>query len=1212
MIESAFTLPLLLKAARVLIPVTAKLAKHLCDTDNKLLNDIIELAIDKSEDKAKDKLEAALKQKPDVVLAWHQHVFIDYTGWVLGQLVQHLSQQPQFSAEKEQLEQLAEQAPEGWRTFVLKGSPGLSPVHREVFLRQMAAALSRGEELPPIDTVPFITFFNWHVRLSPSLQERLATHLRTHLDNAIQLFLVSDYPKANQAYKQIILSGINNSQRMLRDMQAQLSQFSELLTDLRGSPGFDLDHYADKLHLHCERIPFSTKTENKGTRPITLSAIFVEPTLRAHHELEPDALAASRDVLLAIERGEIDSLSPEQQRIARRLEERQRESPPVPAFETLFAPASTGHVILAHAGVGKTSLVRRLALRWAAQQKNRPVDEPVVPLPLLIELKTFASAYSTNRQLGLLDFLHGCEESIDRLDRLWCLHYLRTGAAVLILDGLDEVSREDTRLAIANGASRLRRLGIRVLVTSRRQGFIPRHWQDQTQPWSGWLLDEFSHEQREQFIQLILPRLYASDGEVAKKQRDLKLRFEHQPAIGQLSSNPLLLTLITVLQRIGRLGDNRIALYKEAADLLLDQWEAEHFGEDQVAIQSAFPCTAKTRREIVRRLALKLIDPSDDTHFCFAENLFGLGIFQDAIREVVDPKGVDPARADLAATVLPDYLNERHSVLCYAGQSEESGERLYSFIHRTFLEFFIALAWVQEVDSKNEDDPSLCRRFLMEKDAEGTPRWQDERFANILPFYFGLFSELDRDSYLEARLPVLAELWQPLTKTEEDTVRQHDAILFAAEVWGEIAARDTNYPDFGQQLRQQLQSLALTRSEERNLSEKEVSQARERGRRAVRALARLWSSTPSLVDWLETQLHESHRSSAVRQEIVWQLSALHGPSEALRTQLQRALSSAREEHMLRNQILQAIDNAFGSVGLYTALDSLPERGQLKELWLDGCTSLRSLEGLPPLPLLNVIDLVDCTGLEGSGGLAALAGCPALKRLNLTLCTGLRSLEGLPPLPQLERLDLSGCTGLEGRGGLFVLAGCPALNRLTFRYCTGLRSLERLPPLSQLEWLDLSWCSGLEGSGGLAALAGCPALTRLDLINCTGLRSLEGLPSLQQLASLNLYGCTGVEGSGALIALAGCPALTRLDLRGCTGLRSLEDLPPLPRLETLDLEGCSRLEGNGGLAVLVSCPALKNLDLRGCNGLTDEAVEAFREAWLNHHGANTPLPKILWH
>lgn len=80
MIESFLTLPLLLKAAPVLIQVSSKLAKHLVTTDNTLLNDLIELAIDGGSDATQEKLEAALKQKPDLVLASHAHVFMNYTG----------------------------------------------------------------------------------------------------------------------------------------------------------------------------------------------------------------------------------------------------------------------------------------------------------------------------------------------------------------------------------------------------------------------------------------------------------------------------------------------------------------------------------------------------------------------------------------------------------------------------------------------------------------------------------------------------------------------------------------------------------------------------------------------------------------------------------------------------------------------------------------------------------------------------------------------------------------------------------------------------------------------------------------------------------------------------------------------------------------------------------------------------------------------------
>jgi len=1086
MIETFLTLPLLLKAAPVLIQVSAKLAKHLVTSDNKLLDDLIGLAIDRGADASKEKLEAALKQKPDLVLASHAQVFMSYTGWVLGELIHHFAQQPQFEEQKKDLEVIATQAPEGWMTFVKLGSPGLTPVHQDVFLRQMAAALARGDDLPPTDSVPFKIFFNWHVRLPAAVQEKLASYLQTHLANALQLLMLQEDQKASQAYKQIILSGVSNTQRMLRDMQAQLSQFSELLTDLRGSPGFDLDHYADKLLLHCERIPFSTKAETRGTQPITLSAVFVEPTLRAHQELDPDTLAASRDIQLAIERGEIDTLSPEQQLIARRLDERQRESPPAPAFQTLFAQSDAGHIVLAHAGVGKTSLVRRLALRWAVQQKNAPVDVPLMPLPLLIELKTFASAYGSDRKLALLDFIHGCEESIDRLDRLWCLHYLRTGAAVLILDGLDEVSRDDTRLAIANGASRLRRLGVRVIVTSRRQGFIPQHWQQQTESWSGWLLDEFSHPQRDAFIQLILPRLYASEGEWKRKQQELERRFQHQPAIAQLSTNPLLLTLITVLQRTGRLGDNRIALYKEAAELLLDQWEAEHFGSNHIPMEVTVPCSAKTRREIVRRLAHKLIDPSGATPACFAENLFGIGIFEDAIREVVDPRGVNPTLADQAASVLPAYLNERHSVICYAGQNAGTGERLFSFIHRTFLEYFIALAWVQEVDNKSEEDTRHCQRFLTETDAEGTPRWCDPRFENILPFYFGLFGELDRDNYLPARLPLLAELWEPPQDEDEDSSRHHKAILFASQVWAEIAERDTQYPDFGLQLRQQLFQVARWQDFEKLNDGRLYNESVLRCWRAVTALVQLFGSQKDAEEELLQAVRDPSCTHTLQREILLQLPQLPEAATRLASWTRETLTLPHLTDHVRNAGFHAVLALSGLPTFIQTVQEVVERLSLTTLSLSGITGLADTAALTGLSGLRTLDLRGCTGLQGRA-----------------------ALDGLRELRDLELLDLEGCTGLTDTA---ALAGLSSLRRLDLRGCTALHGSAALDGLRELRDLEVLYLDGCTGLTGTAALAGLSGLQRLSLGGCNGLQglaALDGVRELRGLKELHLAGCTGL-------------------------------------------------------------------------------------------------------
>jgi hypothetical protein len=1079
MIESLVSIPLLAKAANLLIPVAATLAKHYLGEDKSLFKDLLETLIDEAEDNTKDRLEEALKKKPDVALAINHQVFMRYTGWVLGELIRQFASKPQFEANKTDLEQFAAQAPEGWITFVQKGSPGLMSVQQDIFLRQMAECMARDGILPPISSVPFITFINWHVRLPKEMQQKLDTYLKQNLDNALHVLLLDDNKEAQQAYKQILLTGVQEIRKVLRHIQDQLQQHGEWIEDLRDSPGFDLHHYAEKLVLHCERIPFSAKAENKGVAPIKLSTVFVEPSLRAYPELDPEFLAASRDIAHAVRDGTIDQLTPEQQQIARKLEARQLSNTPQPAFHALYETQKSGHIILAHAGVGKSSLVRRMALRWAVQMQQPSIEKHPEPLPLLIELKTFANAYGRDPTLSLLGFLDGCEESIDRLDRIWCLHYLRTGAAMLILDGLDEVSQRETRSAIANGASRLLRIGVRVIVTSRREGFIAEHWQQQTVSWTGWILEEFSPEQRAAFIGLILPRLYASEGEWKKKQSELERRFEQQPAIGQLSTNPLLLTLITVLLRTGRLGDNRIALYEEAAELLLDQWEAEHFGADYLPLDADIPCDADTRREIVRRLALKLVGDGTEGGQCFSENLFGIEIFKESIREVVDPYRTNPGAANMAASQLPNYLNERHSVICYSGQHAETEERLFSFIHRTFLEYFIALAWVQEVDNESATNTQHCRRFLLEKDSDGIPNWRSARMANILPFYFGLLP----DNFRRNRLPLL---WDLVPADEPDITVRHEAVLFSAQVWSEITGRDRKHADFGTQLRQHLRSLMCWKETDLEETGFRNFTHQENCRQAAQWWVQLFGTQSDLEPQMLDMITDAKQTTTLRQTLLFNLPVLPDPNGRALPLLRQLAVDSTLSIRVRNAALRTLDQHYRPVELQHALQQLASKNQITHLSLTGCTELKCLPDLSQWLHLTTLYLMQCTGLHGYDSINGLNGLSQLETLWLDGCTGLDRLPDLKTLHSLTTLDLIDCTGLHGEEALRGLTELSSLRSLNLTGCTRLNRLPDERILTSLHELYLGDCNGLNEPDIFRALSKLTSLGILDVSNCNWL------------------------------------------------------------------------------------------------------------------------------
>jgi predicted NACHT family NTPase len=75
--------------------------------------------------------------------------------------------------------------------------------------------------------------------------------------------------------------------------------------------------------------------------------------------------------------------------------------------------------------------------------------------------------------------------------------------------------------------------------------------------------------------------------------------------------------------------------------------------------------------------------------------------------------GIPP---DIIACALIRLLDERHSVLCYVG------DRWYSFIHRTFLEYYVAKAVELQWNDRSIDEGDLNNIFI----AHGAdPTWHE-------------------------------------------------------------------------------------------------------------------------------------------------------------------------------------------------------------------------------------------------------------------------------------------------------------------------------------------------------------------------------------------------------------------------------------------------------------------------------------------------------
>jgi hypothetical protein len=156
-------------------------------------------------------------------------------------------------------------------------------------------------------------------------------------------------------------------------------------------------------------------------------------------------------------------------------------------------------------------------------------------------------------------------------------------------------------------------------------------------------------------------------------------------------------------------------------------------------------------------------------------------------------------------------------------------------------------------------------------------------------------------------------------------------------------------------------------------------------------------------------------------------------------------------------------------------------------------SLSSLQPLSTLRQLEVLDLgfyaCAATSLQG------LAGLRKLKQLVLDDCDGLVSLEGISP-------GVISCS-IENSAALVSLAGlesCTRMESMTLFAC-GVSSLQPLQGLSRLEELWVKTCplSSLEGLNGMS-------LQSLSLTNCRPLPSLSGVEHLSTLKSLEVRSC----------------------------------------------------------------------------------------------------------
>ncbi|SEL61888.1 PBS lyase HEAT-like repeat-containing protein [Stigmatella aurantiaca] len=384
-------------------------------------------------------------------------------------------------------------------------------------------------------------------------------------------------------------------------------------------------------------------------------------------------------------------------------------------------------VVLGDPGAGKSTLLRWLAtayilrLKEDVEWKDLP-DIATLParewLPILIRCRDLDP-----RTIGgplddvLRHTLRKSEMSEEESESLRAVlrHKLAEGQALLLIDGLDEISETGARIRFCEQVEQIHRAfpAAPIVVTSRIVGYRELGGQRIGRGFEHVTVDDLSPEDKDDFVHRWCAVTEPPERRATTVQEFIR-DIHSTDRIEHLTGNPMLLTTMALVKRkVGKLPRRRADLYWEAVQVLLNWRSAET--EDPLALWEALPqleflayamCergVQRLRRDEVMRLLDQIRDEYPNLH---------------AVRNHTPDQFLK-------------LIERRTGILVESGHEKHLGMTvpIYEFRHLTFQEYLAARALVERCFPHAPMLPlakylaPLASKFEFTESPEPTIRW---------------------------------------------------------------------------------------------------------------------------------------------------------------------------------------------------------------------------------------------------------------------------------------------------------------------------------------------------------------------------------------------------------------------------------------------------------------------------------------------------------